>query len=124
MEGDRLSPKQHEIRVQHPGCRRSYMTHDGASLNGAVLFEFLNEEDRGALAARLVPVAFPAGETIFRSGDPGDSLFIICKGAVEIFIRDDTGQKIVLEHAKAGDTFGELSMLDSGPRSASATVTH
>src|SRR6266852_936580 len=99
------------------------MTHQAVSLNGASLFEFLSEEDRTALAARLVPVTIPAGEAIFRSGDPGDSLFVICKGEVEIFIHNDTGEKIVLEHAKAGDTFGELSMLDHGPRSASATVT-
>src|SRR5438552_16688936 len=99
------------------------MTHQAVSLNGASLFEFLSEEDRTALAARLVPVAIPAGEIIFRSGDPGDSLFVICSGEVEIFIHDDTGHKIVLEQAKAGDTFGELSMLDGGPRTASAVVT-
>ena len=61
---------------------------------------------------------------MFRCGDPGDSLFIVSKGEVEIFIRDDTGHKIVLEHCRHGDIFGELSMLDHGPRSASAAVTH
>jgi len=91
---------------------------------GIELFEFLNAEDRKDLAARLTPVSLPAGETIFRSGDPGESLFIICSGEVEIFIHDDTGHKIVLEQAKAGDTFGELSMLDGGPRTASAVVTN
>src|SRR5262249_16981988 len=49
-------------------------------------------------------------------------LYIICSGEVEIFIHDDTGHKIVLEQAKAGAAFGELSMLDGGPRSASALV--
>jgi len=100
------------------------MTNEAASLNGAGLFESLNEQDRAALASRLVPVTIPAGETIFRCGDPGDSFYIIRKGEVEIFIHDDTGHKIVLEHAKAGDSFGELSLLDNGPRSASAIVTH
>jgi CRP-like cAMP-binding protein len=99
------------------------MTNDAALLTGASLFDFLSEEDRAALAARLVPVNVPAGESLFRCGDPGDSLFIIRQGEVEIFIQDDTGHKIVLEHAKSGDVFGELSMLDNGPRSASATVT-
>jgi len=99
------------------------MSKHAASLNGAGLFEFLNEEDRAALAARLLPVSIPAGETIFRCGDPGDSLYIICSGEVEIFVLDDTGHKIFLEHCKAGDTFGELSLLDKGPRSASAAVT-
>jgi uncharacterized membrane protein len=75
------------------------------------------------MTSRLAPVTISAGETIFRYGDPGDSLFIIDKGEVEIFIHDDTGHKIVLEHARAGDTFGELSLFDNGPRTASATVT-
>jgi CRP/FNR family cyclic AMP-dependent transcriptional regulator len=91
---------------------------------GVELFEFLNDGDRADLSARLKPVLIPAGETIFRAGDPGNSLFIICSGEVEIFIHDDTGHKIVLEQAKAGSAFGELSMLDGGPRSASAVVTN
>jgi uncharacterized membrane protein len=88
------------------------------------LFEFLSPEDQEALSSTLVPVSVPAGEILFRCGDPGDSLFIVSKGEVEIFIRDDTGHKIVLEHCKAGDIFGELSVLDHGPRSASAAVLH
>ncbi len=100
------------------------MLHDDSILRRVNLFEFLSDEDRAALAARLTPVTIQSGETVFRSGDPGDALFIICKGEVEIFINDDTGHKIILEHAKAGDTFGELSMLDNGPRNASALVIH
>jgi uncharacterized membrane protein len=88
------------------------------------LFEFLTSEDRADLSARLKPISIPAGETMFRAGDPGNTLYIICSGEVEIFIHDDTGHKIVLEQAKAGAAFGELSMLDGGPRSASAVVTH
>jgi CRP/FNR family cyclic AMP-dependent transcriptional regulator len=91
---------------------------------GVELLEFLSAEDREDLSARLKPVLFRAGEMLFRAGDPGDSLFIICSGEVEIFVHDDTGHKIVLEEAKAGAAFGELSMLDGGPRSASAVVTH
>src|SRR4051794_8630325 len=90
---------------------------------GVELFEFLSAEDRADLSARLKPVFFKAGELLFRSGDPGDSLFIICSGQVEIFVHDDTGHKILLEEARAGTAFGELSMLDGGPRSASALVT-
>jgi CRP/FNR family cyclic AMP-dependent transcriptional regulator len=103
-------------------CRLSRM--DPKLPDGVELFEFLTPADRADLSARLRPVFFPAGETIFRSGDPGDSLFIISSGEVEIFIHDDTGHKIVLEEAKTGAAFGELSMLDGGPRSASALVKH
>ena len=63
-----------------------------------------------------------AGATIFKHGDPGDSLYVLRSGVVEIFFKDDTGERIVLETAKAGDIFGELSLLDGGARSASAVV--
>ena len=98
------------------------MSRMDALLPEAGLFEFLSPGDRADLSSRLSPVRIPAGETIFRSGDPGDSLFVISKGEVEIFIQDDTGHKIVLEICKPGDVFGELSMLDPGPRTASAVV--
>jgi uncharacterized membrane protein len=88
------------------------------------LFEFLSDEDREALSARLAAISVPAGEILFRSGDPGDSVFIVSKGEVEIFIRDDTGHKILLEHCRQGDIFGELSLMDHGPRTASAGVVH
>jgi len=59
---------------------------------------------------------------MFSYGDPGDSLYIVRSGVVEIFSRNDTGEKIVLETARAGDFFGEISLLDGGPRTASAVV--
>ena len=67
-------------------------------------------------------VTAPAGQTLFSYGDPGDSLFVIRSGAVEVFIKNDTGTRILLETARAGDFFGELSLLDGGPRTASVAV--
>src|SRR5437764_11528479 len=61
-----------------------------------------------------------AGETLFQAGDPGESLFIVRSGSIELFIKDTAGQKIVLTVAEEGDLFGELSLLDSGPRTATA----
>lgn len=83
------------------------------------LFQFLDENERAALAERLEVVRFPASEMIFEYGTPGDALFIIRSGKVEVFFKDDTGEKIVLEVAERGDFFGELSLLDAGCRSAS-----
>jgi uncharacterized membrane protein len=62
----------------------------------------------------------PAGETLFQAGQPGESLFIVRSGEIELYIKDTAGQKIVLTIASAGDMFGELSLLDSGPRTATA----
>jgi CRP/FNR family cyclic AMP-dependent transcriptional regulator len=85
--------------------------------------QLLDEKDRAALAADLDVVRFPAGQLLFNYGDPGDSLYVIRSGEVEVFFKDDTGERIVLETAKAGEVFGELSLLDGGPRTASVMAT-
>ena len=85
--------------------------------------QLLDEKDREALAADLDVVSFPAGHILFHYGDPGDSLYVIRSGEVEVFFKDDTGARIVLETATAGEVFGELSLLDGGPRTASVMAT-
>ena len=89
-------------------------------LANITMFELLNEDDRIALAAVVDELAIPAGHTLFQAGDPGDSLFIVRVGEIELFIKDTAGQRITLTTAEAGDMFGELAMLDSGPRTATA----
>ncbi len=84
------------------------------------MFELLNEDDRVALAKVIDELKLPQGHTLFQAGDPGDSLFIVQAGEIELFIKDTAGQKIVLTTAGPGDMFGELAMLDSGPRTATA----
>jgi CRP/FNR family cyclic AMP-dependent transcriptional regulator len=87
------------------------------------LFSLLDEQERAALAERLDDASFPAGTTIFHTGQPGDALYVVRTGEVEIFFHSDTGDRILLETATAGGFFGEISLLDGGPRTASAVVT-
>src|SRR6187402_1533162 len=87
------------------------------------LFQFLDEAERVDLAAQLEVVQFAAGETVFLINEPGDALFIVNSGEVEVFFKNDTGERIVLERATRGDFFGELSLLDKGARSASVEAT-
>jgi len=89
-------------------------------LSNIRMFGLLNEDDRQALAAVVDELTVPAGHTLFQAGDPGDSLFIVRDGAIELFIKDTVGQKIVLTTAEPGDMFGELAMLDAGARTATA----
>jgi uncharacterized membrane protein len=85
-------------------------------------FALLKEEDRQALANVVDSQKLNAGEVLFQAGEPGESLFIVRSGSIEIFIKDTVGQKIVLTISEAGDLFGELSLLDSGPRTATAVA--
>jgi len=84
------------------------------------MFELLDDDDRVALANVIDELAVPQGQQLFQAGDPGDSLFVVQSGEIELFIKDTAGQKIVLTIAGPGDMFGELAMLDSGPRTATA----
>jgi uncharacterized membrane protein len=93
---------------------------DPSFLANIKMFELLNEGDRIALAAVVDELAVPEGHTLFQAGDPGDSLFIVREGEIELYIKDTAGQKIVLTTAEAGHMFGELAMLDTGPRTATA----
>jgi|HubBroStandDraft_1064217.scaffolds.fasta_scaffold60010_3 CRP/FNR family cyclic AMP-dependent transcriptional regulator len=87
------------------------------------LFALLDDQERAGLAERLDDVRFAAGTPLFMAGDPGDSMFVLVSGEVEVFFRNNTGQRIVLETAKAGHFIGEVSLLDGGSRSASAVAT-
>ena len=93
---------------------------DVALLAGIEFFALLQEQDRQALADVVDSISLKAGETLFNAGEPGESLFVVRSGSVELFIKDTVGQKIVLTISEAGDLFGELSLLDSGPRTATA----
>ena len=84
------------------------------------MFDHLDEDDRTSLANVIDELKVAKGHTLFQAGDPGDSLFIVVTGEIELFIKDTVGQKIVLHAAQPGDMFGELAMLDSGPRTATA----
>ncbi len=95
---------------------------DVSLLAGIDLFELLHADDKQALANVVDAIKLNATETLFHAGDPGDSLFIVRSGSVELFIKDTAGQKIVLTVSEEGDLFGELSLLDSGPRTATAVA--
>ncbi len=86
-------------------------------------FQLLDDEERNFLAGELDIVQYRAGDMVFSYGDPGDAMFVIRTGEVEVFFKDDTGGRILLETAREGDFFGELSLLDNGPRTASVVVT-
>lgn len=98
------------------------MTTPAEILADVPLFSLLDEQERATLAERVEHVHFRDGETLFHAGDPGDRLYVVRSGKVQMYFRNDTGEKIVLETAGPGEFFGEISLLDGGPRTASAVV--
>ena len=86
------------------------------------LFKLLDVGARTTLAERLEKISAPAGKALFSRGDPGDALYVVTTGEVELFFKNDTGERILLEKAGPGDFFGEISLLDGGPRTATAVA--
>jgi uncharacterized membrane protein len=89
-------------------------------LSQVPLFALMDERELAALAERLDEVEQPEGTVLFHAGDPGDAAYVLLEGDVEIFFKNATGDRQVLENLQGSGFFGEISLLDSGPRLASA----
>ncbi|BBX65451.1 cAMP receptor protein [Mycobacterium saskatchewanense] len=75
-----------------------------------------------AIAKRLQPIDFERRSTVFDQGEPADRLYIIISGKVKIGHRAPDGREHLLAIMGPPEMFGELSILDPGPRTASATA--
>lgn len=97
------------------------------SLKDIPFFAGLNSEDAETLMGALQARTCQAHETIFWAGDAGTEFFIIKTGRIHLAIQDDTGRETPLASLGPGDYFGEVSLLDGGPRTATcraATEVH
>jgi uncharacterized membrane protein len=89
------------------------------------LFDTLAAEDLEALASRMTERQYKAGELVFGKGDKGSSMYVVISGAVQIFLPPPKADepRVVLKDARTGEYFGELSLFDDKPRSASVEAT-
>lgn len=62
------------------------------------------------------------GDVLFEEGDPGDALFAVREGALEVSILSEDGRKLALDMMRAGAVLGEITLFDPGPRTATATA--
>jgi CRP-like cAMP-binding protein len=89
------------------------------SLRNIPLFSSVGDDDLDAVAALLIERRFPKHKTIVEEGLPGDYMYVIREGRVQVSKLSDDGREKILEFLEAGDFFGEMSLLDNAPRSAS-----
>jgi CRP/FNR family transcriptional regulator, cyclic AMP receptor protein len=89
-------------------------------LSNIPLFKELDTMEISEVAEILLKEKVEAGKVIFNEGDAGDKFYIIMKGEVDIFKKLGENREEVLAVLKAGDYFGEMSLLDQAPRSAGA----
>ena len=90
-------------------------------LKAIPLFESLENDDLHALAHKLREVSVAPGHPVFAQGDEGDAMYVIEDGAVDI-VAGSGRQKVILRSLFKQQYFGELSLLDGAPRSATAVA--
>jgi len=88
----------------------------------AGLFQGVAPEASEALAGSLTYSDHTRGDAVFTEGEQGDTLFIVLSGKVKIGRRAADGRENMLSVMGPSDMFGELSLFDPGPRTATATV--
>ena len=98
------------------------MAHEDDVLSQAPLFEALSEDDARALRSDVTHGQIGRGERLFSEGDGGDKLYIILKGKIKLTRAAPDGRENLLSVHGPGEMFGELSLFDPSPRTASATA--
>jgi len=83
------------------------------------LFSGLSEDEVDVLLTHSIRRRYAKNTILIQEGDKGDALYIIRSGRVKVYLDDANGKEIVLKTMIVGEHFGEMSLLDSEPRSAS-----
>lgn len=99
------------------------LTEDNSKLlDKCQLFNGIDPKALNDLAAHAYRQRFAAGEQIFQTGSPGQSLMAVCSGTVRITFPSSKGKEIILSDLTNGEVFGEMSLLDGHERSADAVA--
>ena len=92
------------------------------ALRSAPLFAQLPEEDLSRLAGMAEPMSLASGDLLLREGDPGDALFVVISGELDVTKRSG-GAEVLLNRVGAGTIQGEMSAIEGRPRSASVRAS-
>ena len=87
------------------------------------LFHGLNNKQLKLLANRFVPRSYEAGKNIVTQGKGGEGMFVMIAGRAEAVVESSDGTKTQVNEFVSRDFFGEVAMLDDGPRTASVIAT-
>ena len=95
---------------------------DEVVVRKAPIFSGLDDSAAASLRASMTLVKLRKGQSLFKEGDDGDHLFIVSNGKVKLGTKSPDGRENLLMILGPGDMFGDLSLFDSGPRTATATA--
>lgn len=87
----------------------------------APLFADMDRDETRNLFESMQTVDLGRGDVLFREGEPGDRLYVIAQGKIKLGRRSTDGRENLLSILGPGEMFGELSLFDPGPRTATAS---
>lgn len=90
--------------------------------NEIAIFSALSSQSLSRLYAKFNERIFSQGEVIFQEGDGGDSMMVLASGEVRVSYITSSSEEEALIILKKGDLLGEMALLESQPRSATATA--
>ena len=91
-------------------------------LKDVLIFSDIPDEELDIIASELKRKEYKAGELVFKEGDHGDEMYVVIAGRVSIFVIDNEGSEVVLSEMVKGNFFGEMSIIEQAPRSATCRV--
>ena len=91
-------------------------------LRNVPLFAVLPENQLSLLTSMVTRKSFSRGTTIITAGGPTDSLYIVISGRLKVMMSDDEGREVILAILGSNEFFGEMSLVDESPRSASVVA--
>lgn len=92
------------------------------TLSQSDVFCSLDEAGLDRLASACARHTFGAGEIVFLRGDPGDGMYVVESGSVAVSLAGRDGRDVLLAVLGPGESFGELAVVDGGPRVATVTA--
>jgi CRP/FNR family cyclic AMP-dependent transcriptional regulator len=101
--------------------QRRKILDDDKLLAKFTVFAELGEEELHTLIEQSATESYSAGEPIINAGDTGHCMYVILRGSVRVSVKRGNGE-IELARLSAGDFFGEVALVDDGPRSANVTA--
>src|SRR5450631_4574336 len=92
------------------------------TLKAVPFFTQLSDKELDVVRSVAAEKNYSKNAVVLTEGEVGDSLYMIMSGKVKVFIGDEEGREIILKILGPGDFFGEMSLIDKQPRSASVAT--
>jgi CRP/FNR family cyclic AMP-dependent transcriptional regulator len=117
-----LPSDEHAGQRMNTATEQSLQLADPAQLRRIPLLAEITESELQRVATDLRVRAYARRETVIHKGSPGSALLLLLSGQLQVVDVTEDGRAVGLRLLNAGDFFGELAVIDGGPRSATVTA--